>query len=410
MDMNNYYYGQQQAAGQPYYGNYDPNMFGYNAMGFSQIPTPANQNALTDEEIQILKNARPTSNIVLSIDRNDVLRSMCTHKDKGRDVVMQVSDGSGDVFCPICGARWKPDMKTKEEVEALVTELIDQMQNAKWAGDLPVDLTRELFTLMPLLMKYPDIHEYAMNTFNKYYSARGMYNAADTNIYGMYNSLFGAGVPYRYLHDTECSMRLLGINFDFSTEKSNTPLVFPPERIEDFDFEKLGDTLFFSDAEIFNRPLIIKNASELYPKLSEIKKEYERKKLYCEQRCAALMLALLADIARFDEKDGEVGAEKVINSVIKYLRENYGDDISNSDLGKMFGYHPNYLNRIFIKYTGKSIYRYLQDLRIMQALRMLENTELPVSEIARLSGFRDLPHFSRYFKQKTGFSPKSFRI
>ncbi|MBE6538347.1 MAG: helix-turn-helix transcriptional regulator [Ruminococcaceae bacterium] len=222
--------------------------------------------------------------------------------------------------------------------------------------------------------------------------------------------LFGAGVPYRYLHDTECSMRLLGINFDFSTEKSNTPLVFPPERIEDFDFEKLGDTLFFSDAEIFNRPLIIKNASELYPKLSEIKKEYERKKLYCEQRCAALMLALLADIARFDEKDGEVGAEKVINSVIKYLRENYGDDISNSDLGKMFGYHPNYLNRIFIKYTGKSIYRYLQDLRIMQALRMLENTELPVSEIARLSGFRDLPHFSRYFKQKTGFSPKSFRI
>lgn len=195
MDMNNYYYGQQQAAGQPYFGNYDPNMYSYNAMGYNQIPTPANQNALTDEEIQILKNARPTSNIVLSIDRNDVLRSMCTHKDKGRDVVMQVSDGSGDVFCPICGARWKPDMKTKEEVEALVTELIDQMQNAKWAGDLPTDLTRELFTLMPLLMKYPDIHEYAMNTFNKYYSARGMYNAADTNIYGMYNSLFGAGIP-----------------------------------------------------------------------------------------------------------------------------------------------------------------------------------------------------------------------
>lgn len=192
--MNNYYYGQQQ-MGQPYYAGYDPNMYSYPAMGYNNIPTPANQNALTAEEIQILKNARPASKIELSIDRTDVLRSMCCHKENGRDVVVQVNDGSGDVWCPICQKRWKPDMKTKEEVQELVTELVDQMENAKWTGDLPTDLTRELFTLIPLLNKYPDIHEYAMNTFNKYYSARGMYNAQDTNIYGMFNSLFGAGVP-----------------------------------------------------------------------------------------------------------------------------------------------------------------------------------------------------------------------
>lgn len=193
--MNNYYYGQQQAMGQPYYNAYDPNMYAYPAMGFNNIPTPANQNALTAEEIQMLKNARPSNKIELSIDRMDVLRSMCCHKDNGKDVVMQVNDGSGDVWCPICQRRWKPDMKSKEEVQELVTELIDQMENAKWTGDLPTDLTRELFTLIPLLNKYPDIHEYAMNTFNKYYNARGMYSAADTNIYGMYNSLFGAGMP-----------------------------------------------------------------------------------------------------------------------------------------------------------------------------------------------------------------------
>ena len=111
--MNNYYYG-QQAMGQPYYGGYDPSMYSYQAYGYNSIPTPANQNALTAEEIQILKNARPTSKIELSIDRTDVLRSMCTHKDNGRDVVMQVTDGSGDVWCPICNHRWHPDMKSKE--------------------------------------------------------------------------------------------------------------------------------------------------------------------------------------------------------------------------------------------------------------------------------------------------------
>lgn len=171
-------------------------MYSYPAYGYNNIPSPANQNALTAEEIQILKNARPTNKIELTIDRTDVLRSMCCHKENGRDVVVQVNDGSGDVYCPLCQNRWKPDMKTKEEVQDLVNELVDQMQNAKWTGDLPTDLTRELFTLIPLLNKYPDIHEYAMNTFNKYYSARGMFNAQDTNIYGMYNSLFnGAGTP-----------------------------------------------------------------------------------------------------------------------------------------------------------------------------------------------------------------------
>jgi hypothetical protein len=166
-------------------------MYSYPAMGYNNIPTPANQNALTPEEIQILKNARPASKIDLSIDRNDVLRAMCCHKENGVDRVVQVNDGSGDVYCPICQVRWNPEMETKEEVQELVAKLINQMQNAKWTGDLPTDLTRELFTLIPLLNKYPDIHEYAMNTFNKYYSARGMYNAADTNVYGMYNSLFG---------------------------------------------------------------------------------------------------------------------------------------------------------------------------------------------------------------------------
>lgn len=205
-NMNNYYYGQQQVAGQPYFGGYDPSGYGFPAMGFNNMPMPANQNALTDEEIQMLKNTRPSGQFVLAISQEDVARSRCTHKEGNRDVVLQTTDGSGDVYCPICQARWKPDMMSKEEVEELVGKLLDQMQNAKWTGDLPVDLTRELFTLMPLLKKYPEVHEYAMNTFNKYYSARGMFSAADTNIYGMYNSLFTAGAPVQNYYQPQPQM------------------------------------------------------------------------------------------------------------------------------------------------------------------------------------------------------------
>ena len=197
MDMNNYYFNQQQAMGQNFYGGYDPNNFAYPAMGYNNIPTPANQNALTDEEIKTLMNTRQPG-LSIAIDRNDVLRAICTHKQNGRDVVMQKNDGSGMVYCPICGTEWNPEPLEKDNVVELVKTLADQMETAKWIGDLPVDLTRELFTLIPLLKKYPDIHEYAMKSFNKYVNARGMYDAGNTNVYGMYNSLFSPTPAMNY--------------------------------------------------------------------------------------------------------------------------------------------------------------------------------------------------------------------
>lgn len=194
MENNNYYYGTAATQQQPTY--YDPMYFGYQPYTYNNVPAPQNVNALTDEEIKTLRSARPTSKIDLNIDRNDVLRAMCTHKDHGKDMVVPVNDESGDVWCPICGARWNPNAMTKEEIVDLVETLIGQMENAKWTGDLPVELTRELFTLIPLLRKFPDVYEYALNTFNKYYSQRGMVNAQDTSVYAQYNALLNPGYAY----------------------------------------------------------------------------------------------------------------------------------------------------------------------------------------------------------------------
>lgn len=194
MENNNYYY-YGAPTQQPNY--YDPAYFGYQPSVYQNVPAPQQVNALTDEEIKTLRSARPASKIDLNIERNDVLRAMCTHKDHGKDMVVPVNDGSGDVWCPICGARWNPDPMTKEEITELVENLIGHMENAKWVGDLPVELTRELFTLIPLLRKFPDVYEYAINTFNKYYNQTGLVNAQDTSVYAQYNALLSPGYGYQ---------------------------------------------------------------------------------------------------------------------------------------------------------------------------------------------------------------------
>jgi transcriptional regulator GlxA family with amidase domain len=53
--------------------------------------------------------------------------------------------------------------------------------------------------------------------------------------------------------------------------------------------------------------------------------------------------------------------------------------------------------------------RYLINLRIRQASRMLAETRRSIAEIAVDSGFEDALYFSRRFKLETGFTPSEYR-
>ncbi len=195
----------QQQYGQGYYGGGMPGQpmpgyYGSVPYMYQQAPAPQNMNALSNDEIKILRNARPASKINLNIDQEEYLRSMCTHKDNNThsDVVVQVNDGSNRVWCPICQEAWNPDKMTKEEITDLVEAFISQIQNMKWVGDMPIDVVREYCAIIPLVRKFPDLYEYAVNNFNKYSGANQYYNAAEASIYSQYNALMGGGFNMSY--------------------------------------------------------------------------------------------------------------------------------------------------------------------------------------------------------------------
>ena len=53
---------------------------------------------------------------------------------------------------------------------------------------------------------------------------------------------------------------------------------------------------------------------------------------------------------------------------------------------------------------------YLLRKQLEEARRLLVETELKVYEIAELTGFSDPFYFSRFFKARTGLSPKEYRL
>lgn len=64
---------------------------------------------------------------------------------------------------------------------------------------------------------------------------------------------------------------------------------------------------------------------------------------------------------------------------------------------------------VFTAENGISPKKYIMSIRMKKAAELLENTLLPVSEVALLTGFPDQNYFSRCFKKYFGIPPRAVR-
>jgi AraC family transcriptional regulator len=73
--------------------------------------------------------------------------------------------------------------------------------------------------------------------------------------------------------------------------------------------------------------------------------------------------------------------------------------------------HMSYFHfsRAFKQSMGMTATNYIAERRIERAKKMLEETELPISEIALRSGFSSQSHFTTAFRRLAGATPKAFR-
>jgi AraC family transcriptional regulator len=68
-----------------------------------------------------------------------------------------------------------------------------------------------------------------------------------------------------------------------------------------------------------------------------------------------------------------------------------------------------HFSRAFKQAMGMTATSYIAERRIERAKKMLEETELPISEIALRSGFSSQSHFTTAFRRLAGATPKAFR-
>ena len=95
--------------------------------------------------------------------------------------------------------------------------------------------------------------------------------------------------------------------------------------------------------------------------------------------------------------------------VLRYIPENFKNNISLSQIAKYFGVNASYLSRIFKAKTGYGINDIVNDYRIDYAKYLLVNTNMSITDICYKSGFNTIRSFNRIFAQSEGVSPSVFR-
>ncbi len=98
-----------------------------------------------------------------------------------------------------------------------------------------------------------------------------------------------------------------------------------------------------------------------------------------------------------------------VRRAVRYLEENYGEDIAMADASRSMGITPGYLSRIFKVRTGYTFLEYLTQLRLRKAMELLRDRTLHIGEAAYRAGFRDNGYFAQLFRRHTGMTPGQYR-
>ena len=144
------------------------------------------------------------------------------------------------------------------------------------------------------------------------------------------------------------------------------------------------------------------NMQSLILKIGNIVSSREKLKVLYGQTVAVENLGV-------EFKNTALSDEKFLQQLNCHIDKFIGDSELNADsLCKIVGMSRATLYRRVVATTGLSPARYIQTVRLNIAAKMLENSDMSITDIAIATGFSSIVHFSSSFKKKYGMSPTQY--
>jgi AraC family transcriptional regulator of arabinose operon len=101
--------------------------------------------------------------------------------------------------------------------------------------------------------------------------------------------------------------------------------------------------------------------------------------------------------------------DRRIEQVMAHMRGHPDRRISLAEAAALVDLAPGYFSRLFTQASGLSFRAFALQARLERARTLLDETAMPIGQIAQALGYEDVFLFSRQFKQQYGYSPRKSR-
>ena len=210
-----------------------------------------------------------------------------------------------------------------------------------------------------------------------------------------------SGVPYKLKGQY---LRCVVITFDLTDKYSSENQRIAPSAKADFIPDACHSCL---DIPPFDKPIHIEDMESDRDNFISMCDIFTSAQGYYLADLSAQLKSLLVKMA--EASDENALPARMVTALDSYIRENCAEDISNTELGAIFGYHPFYISKMLKDRKGITLRQYIINFRLKRARTLLEYTNLTVSDIAEQTGFTDASYFTKTFKNAYGVTPKDFR-
>lgn len=198
--------------------------------------------------------------------------------------------------------------------------------------------------------------------------------------------------------DTPCER--LGLHISSSMSYRRRFSVFTPS-----DFEAFHATLSKMAVRPFRMDARLQSAIKELVRLVRIEKIPPAERGLVRALCCTILFYVADTLS----KPLVAPQPQIMDEATRFLEAHFADKLTSDALILHMGYGRTQLFHLFKQHTGLSPNEYLVRFRIRKAKELLTHTRMPISDIAKATGFSSVSYFNKVFLKYAGSSPNTIR-
>jgi AraC-like DNA-binding protein len=101
--------------------------------------------------------------------------------------------------------------------------------------------------------------------------------------------------------------------------------------------------------------------------------------------------------------------QRLVRRAMGFIHAHYAEPLTREQIASYIHFSPDYLTDCFRQEQGVTPIEYLNRYRICQARKLLEDSDLTITQVAQVVGFSESAHFTRTFQREVGMTPRAYR-